>query len=761
MPASEPPSLTQTLPADRSTISDKAIRLFLMINTFETGGSERQFTVLAQNLASPQFQTHLGCVSRRGPLAHHFPDAEQFPLGGSLFGWQSLRTRLSLSRHLRQNRVQVAHAFDFYTNLMLIPAARLARVPVVIGSHRQLGDLMTPAQFRAQAIAFRWCDMVVCNSQAAADRLLATGLSPGKIAVIGNALPAEAFTAAPAALPKPPGVVRVGMVARMNHRYKNHSGFLRIAAEIHKRMPNAEFVLAGDGPLRQELGKEAASLGLGASAIFLGDRQDMSAVLASIDVAVNTSDSESLSNVILEAMAAGLPVVAYSVGGNSELLSPERGALIPAGNETSFADALEKLLADSTLRQQQGRNALRFAQENFGLERVRQRYVELYVTLLEKKRVPHPSAYCAEGWEPPPKSPPMQSPRVCIVAPSLRYVGGQSVQADLLLRHWQNDPDIDISFLAVDPPLPRVLAWAERIPGLRTILREPIYFWSLWRGLKDVDVAHIFSASYWSFLLAPAPAWFFANMRGVKTLINYHSGEARDHVQRFRSAKFVLSRVDKIVVPSGYLVDVFREFGLPASTVPNIVDLSQFRYRERVPLRPHLVCTRGFSPYYSVDVVVRAFAEVKKEYPEAQLDLVGNGPLEGDVRKLVADLNLTNVNFTGVAPYREIGKYYDQADIFINASWLDNMPLSVIEAFASGTPVVTTSPECMPYLVEHEHTGLLSPVGDEKALAANVIRLLRDPALADRLAQNARDASRSYTWEAVREQWLTTYRGLV
>ena len=351
--------------------------------------------------------------------------------------------------------------------------------------------------------------------------------------------------------------------------------------------------------------------------------------------------------------------------------------------------------------------------------------------------------------------------RVCIVAPSLRYVGGQSVQADLLLRHWQNDLDINISFLAVDPPLPRVLAWAESIPGLRTILREPIYFWHLWRGLKDVDVAHIFSASYWSFLLAPAPAWLIAKARGAKSLINYHSGEARDHLRRFRSAKFVLSRVDKIVVPSGYLADVFREFDLPSTAVANIVDLSQFRYRERTPLRPHLVCTRGFSTYYSVDVVVRAFAEVKKQYPEAQLDLVGNGPLEGDVRKLVADLNLTGVNFTGVASRQEIGKYYDQADIFINASWLDNMPLSVIEAFASGVPVVTTSPECMPYLVEHERTGLLSPVGDEKALAANVIRLLRDPALATRLAQNAHHESRNYTWEAVREQWLNAYRGLV
>jgi len=362
-----------------------SINLFLMTNTFETGGSERQFTVLAQNLTPPQFQTHLGCVSRHGPLASDFPGVPEFPLGGSLYGWRSLRTRLNLSRHLRQHHVQVAHAFDFYTNLTLVPAAKLARVPVVIGSHRQLGDLMTPAQFRAQAAAFRWCDAVVCNSQAAADRLIAAGLSLNKIAIIGNALPDAAFAATPSALPKHPGVLRVVMVARMNHRYKNQSGFLRIAAQIHKPMPNVEFVLVGDGPLRQALENEASSLGLDPSAIFLGDRRDMPALLASMDVAVLTSDSESLSNVVLEAMAAGLPVVAYDVGGNSELLRDRRGILIRAGNETVFADALQNLLADSGLREQLSQSARRYVQETFSLDQVRQRYADLYVRLLQKK----------------------------------------------------------------------------------------------------------------------------------------------------------------------------------------------------------------------------------------------------------------------------------------------------------------------------------------------------------------------------------------
>lgn len=357
-----------------------------MTDSFETGGSERQFVLLAQNLRSDKFHLHTGCLLRQGPFADGFHDAAEFPMGGSLYGWKSLQTRWRLSQHLRRNHVQVAHAFDFYTNLTLIPAARLARVPVVIGSHRQLGDLMTPAQFRVQIEAFRWCDAVVCNSVAGANRLAEAGLSRDKLVVIGNALPAEAFAKAEPALSRRAGTLRVGMVARMNARYKNHSGFLRIAARIHQHLPDVEFLLVGDGPLRPEIELEAQALGLGERVLFLGDRRDIPALLASMDVAVLTSDSEGLSNVILEAMAAGVPVVAYDVGGNAELVNPERGALIAAADEDGFSDAVERILADASLRQQFGDNAHQFAEKNFGLERVRDRFVELYETLLLKKQ---------------------------------------------------------------------------------------------------------------------------------------------------------------------------------------------------------------------------------------------------------------------------------------------------------------------------------------------------------------------------------------
>jgi glycosyltransferase involved in cell wall biosynthesis len=293
------------------------------------------------------------------------------------------------------------------------------------------------------------------------------------------------------------------------------------------------------------------------------------------------------------------------------------------------------------------------------------------------------------------------------------------------------------------------------------MVREPLYVLALWRGLKEADIAHIFSASYWSFLIAPAPAWVVARLRKKKVLLHYHSGEARDHLRRFRTASSMLRRMDVIVVPSGYLVDVFAEFGLKAEAVPNIFDLSQFSFRPRKPLRPHLVCTRGFHPYYRVDLVVQAFASVQKVYPEARLDLAGGGPIEGEIRDLVQKRNLSGVRYLGVVSRQEIGRVYEAADIFVNASSLDNMPVSILEAFASGTAVVSTAPEGMSYLVHHERTGLLSPAGDAALLAENILRLLRDQELAARLADNAYEESSRYRWTSVRESWLGLYRELM
>jgi len=393
-----PTSPAITASATRQT-SEGSHGVFLMINSFETGGTERQFAALAQGLDRHDFQLHLGCIQEKGALRALFADVPRFGLGGSLYGIQSWRSRARLSRHLKDNHIKIAHAFDFYTNLTLIPAARLAGVPVVIGSLRQIGDLLSPAKRRAQNAVFRLCDIVVCNSRAAASQLARHGFPERKIAVIGNALHPEAFAEAIPALPRTAGTPRVGMIARMNAEYKNHDLFLRAAAYVLSQVPHAEFILAGDGPLRSVFENQAATLGIAHRVRFLGDCTDVSGLLASLDVSVNASSSESLSNVILESMAAGVAVVATDVGGNSELISTDTGVLVPHLAEKPLADAIIQLLRDSGLRAKLGQNARQFARDNFALEKISREYKSLYIALLDRRRAHDASPFgAASQW---------------------------------------------------------------------------------------------------------------------------------------------------------------------------------------------------------------------------------------------------------------------------------------------------------------------------------------------------------------------------
>jgi L-malate glycosyltransferase len=194
---------------------------------------------------------------------------------------------------------------------------------------------------------------------------------------------------------------------------------------------------------------------------------------------------------------------------------------------------------------------------------------------------------------------------------------------------------------------------------------------------------------------------------------------------------------------------------------PNLIDSEQIRYRERTDLRPILICTRSCEPYYAVDDVVRAFGVVQAAYPQAQLILAGGGSREAAVRELVRELRLQGVEFAGRVSREQIGACYNRADIFINASILDNMPVSVLEAFEAGLPVASSAPDGIRYIVEHERTGLLSQPRDWRQLGENVLRLLHDPVLAGTLVGNARRQAQAYRWGTVRQQWLDVYRSVV
>jgi L-malate glycosyltransferase len=350
--------------------------------------------------------------------------------------------------------------------------------------------------------------------------------------------------------------------------------------------------------------------------------------------------------------------------------------------------------------------------------------------------------------------------RVAIVAASLRILGGQAVQAQRLLDGWRADPDVDAWLVPIDPLPPPPADRLLRIRYVRTVVTQLAYWPRLACELRRADVVHVFSASYASFLLAPTPAILVARLLGKPVVLNYRSGEAPDHLRRSAVARWLLGRTDANVVPSRFLHEVFAGFGIPSRIVANTIDLSCFRYRERDPLRPRLLSTRNFEALYNVGCTLRAFARVQARHPDASLTLVGAGSQDTALRTLAARLGLRHVTFAGRVPPQEIARVYADNDIYVQTPSIDNMPGSVVEAFASGLPVVSTRVGGVPAILTHGVHGLLADDNDDAAVAAHVLALLERPDEARALARAAYATCRAYEWPVVRAAWLDVYRAL-
>ncbi len=350
---------------------------------------------------------------------------------------------------------------------------------------------------------------------------------------------------------------------------------------------------------------------------------------------------------------------------------------------------------------------------------------------------------------------------VAIVAPSMGILGGQAVQADRLVQAWKDDPDVHAWLVPVNPVLPAPLRWAADVKYARTVATELTYLPLLVRELRRADVVHVFSASYLSFLLAPLPAVAVAKTLRKPVVMNYRSGEAPDHLRRSKIARDTLRRVYRTAVPSQFRRDVFARHGIQSTIIPNIVDLERFAFRPRNPPAPRILSTRNFESLYNVSCTLRAFRLVQDRYPEATLTLVGAGSEDASLRQLAADLGLTQVQFAGrVAPH-DMWNYYAAADIYLQTPDIDNMPASVLEAFASGCAVVATNAGGVPAILTDGTHGLLVACNDHEAAAARILDLLGNPALAVRLCAAARESCEQYRWAAVRSRWVDLYRDLV
>jgi glycosyltransferase involved in cell wall biosynthesis len=350
-------------------------------------------------------------------------------------------------------------------------------------------------------------------------------------------------------------------------------------------------------------------------------------------------------------------------------------------------------------------------------------------------------------------------PRIAVVGPSPPPPGGMANQCRQLVRLLR-DEGADVVFVRTNAPYRP--AWIASVPLVRAAFRLVPYVAGLWRGLARVDVVHVFANSGWAWHLFAAPALVVARVRRVPAVVNYRGGHAAAFLAKApRHVSWMLGHAVTIVAPSAYLARVFGAHGIAAAIVPNIVDLRRFSSR---PVRdfgdaPHLVVTRNLESIYDIPTAIRAFARVRAIFPRARLTIAGTGPERAACERIAGELGLAGaVTFAGRIDNDQIAPLYASADAMLNPSTVDNMPISILEAYASGVPVVSTNVGGIPDLATDGVTALLVPAHDAEAMSAAALRVLSDRALAARLVAQGVESARQYDWHAVRERWYAVYR---
>jgi L-malate glycosyltransferase len=343
---------------------------------------------------------------------------------------------------------------------------------------------------------------------------------------------------------------------------------------------------------------------------------------------------------------------------------------------------------------------------------------------------------------------------IAIVGPMPPPLGGMALQGEALRQRLISE-SIPVYFVPTNPKAFRVLG---RWKGIRTLMQTATYIISLFQILPRVSVVHVLGASFFYFFARVAPAVVVARIMGKRVILNYRGGAGPSFFARFGWAAWPIVRMaDLVTVPSAYLERCFTARKIACRVIPNLVDLQKFKFSRRDVCKARLLVNRNLEPMYNVEMALRAFEIVKKGFPQARLEIIGSGSQEDELKRWVAERGLTDVSFHGAIAHERMADFLDQADVLLNPTLVDNLPISLLEAFASGLPVVTTNVGGIPDLIGESGAALLVDPQDHGQMAGEIRRLLMDPALAAALAERGKVLTEKFTWPTVRECLLESY----
>lgn len=377
-----------------------------IVTNFSSGGTEGQVHNLVKVLDHQRFSVQFACLKKYGIFLEDIQlmqiPVREFPIR-SYFHPKTWWQLVKMAAFMRAQRTQVSHSYNFYSNVIAVPAARLAGVPVVLASIRDRGIYLTPMQKKVQKWVCNLADRVLVNAESIREWLIEQGVPENKIVLIRNGIELSLYGQTDSSadireeLGIPPAARLVIMLARLNPQ-KGIDEFLHAAAIVRKQHPDVHFLVVGDklefkdGAVVSDIDYHSClhrlteTLQIGHCTWYTGHRTDVPALLAQSCISVLPSHSEGLSNSLIESMAAGLPLVATDVGGNPELVKHDvNGFLVPVMDHESLASAISTILSDASLASRFGKASRRLCEEQFSMSSMADATQQIYLNELEKR----------------------------------------------------------------------------------------------------------------------------------------------------------------------------------------------------------------------------------------------------------------------------------------------------------------------------------------------------------------------------------------
>jgi glycosyltransferase involved in cell wall biosynthesis len=359
---------------------DEKISIFLIIATLDRGGAERQLVELAKRLNRGKYRPVVGCLRRKGPLGSELEQAGIRVFSPGKRGKFDPFLILRLAFLLRREKPQIVHTWMFTANTHARISAILAGVPVIIAAERSVDRGKRWYHFLIDRLLLGFTDMVVVVSEGTRRFYRHKALiSNRKMRVITNGVDYEKFSEyQPVSLPDGDLVLACGRLIAA----KGFVCFIQAIRLVHRQIPEAKFIILGEGPERKRLEEEISRLELDKIISLPGEVGDVRPYLSSSVLFVLPSLFEGTPNVVLEAMAAGKPVVATRIEGSAEVvIEGETGLLVPPLKPEPLAGAIFSLLKDRALCEKMGRAGQERVKRYFTMEKMVKSYEELYQKL--------------------------------------------------------------------------------------------------------------------------------------------------------------------------------------------------------------------------------------------------------------------------------------------------------------------------------------------------------------------------------------------